>query len=475
MFFKPIRYAESGKPVEPMQDKSALGRTKAFVSDPLKMLRGIAQAGDGIVEAPMYVAGNPAYITDADLAHAILVKEYKTFIKAPRSIGILKRVLGMGLVTNNDIEFHKKQRKLAQPGFHFRRIQGFAETMVDYTDKVTSEWRDGEERDISDDMYKLTMYIVLKTLFDTDFEDVKEGADEIAHAIDIAQAVTIKRVRSLVQIPEWMPTKTNRMGQEATQTITRVIDGLIEQRRLPDGSYEDKGDLLSMLLLATYEDGSSMDRQQLRDELVTLFVAGHETTSNAMTWCFYLVATHPDIQERLYQEVSGALGDRLPTLEDLEQLPLTEMVIKETLRMYPPAWALNLRSATETTELGDYVIPAGRPLILSPYLFHYKPKYFPDPMTFDPDRFSPEREQSIHKHAYLPFGSGPRVCIGNSFAMMEARLILAIVVSRFHLELSPDQIVDTHAQITLSAKHGMRLKLSARRGEGAASQGTAAA
>ncbi len=462
MFYEPVKYAKNNQPVPVQGEKSMIKRTILFVKDSLALLKQLAQLEKGVIEFPALIAGVPYFITDADFAHEILVKQYKSFPKSVAPMKALNRVLGEGLVTITDIDNHKTQRKLIQPGFHFRKIQAFSETMVEYTNELVSEWQDGDVRDFSEDMHRLTMHIVLKTLFDTNASDMKQDASVIAKAILTMQEITIQRFRMPFQIPDSIPIKSNRECDKAMKTIGGVIDDLVASRQLPDGSYEDKGDLLSMMLLAEYEDGTHMDREQLKNELITMFAAGHETSSNAMTWALHLIALNPEVQERLYEEATSVFGGRSPMLEDLDKMPYNEMVMKEVLRMYPPAWGINLREAKEQIEIGEYILPAKRPLAISPYLFHYSPHYFPDPEKFDPERFSPEREKQIHKHAYIPFGGGPRVCIGQSFAMIETRLILAIATSRFQFFRVEGHEPQPKALVTLSSANGMKLKLKSR-------------
>jgi cytochrome P450 len=238
-----------------------------------------------------------------------------------------------------------------------------------------------------------------------------------------------------------------------------IIEQIIAERR---GTDEDKGDLLSMLMLAQDEDGSQMTDQQLRDEVVTLFAAGHETTSNVMTWLWYLLSQHPDVETKLHEELDQVLAGRAPTLADLQSLPYALMVIKETMRLYPPAWILNGRTAVEDIEIGGYLIPKGSRVFISPYAMHRLPQYFPDPEQFDPERWLPEREAALPKYAYIPFGGGPRVCIGNSFALMEAHLLLATIAQQYRLSLAPGQNIVPAALITMSPESGLRMRVEER-------------
>jgi cytochrome P450 len=400
------------------------------------------------------MVNNPDYIRE------VLVTKADSFPKAERDITILSKFLGNGLLTSEG-DFHKKQRKLAQPVFHRQRIQSYAETMVAYTNQVVGNWRDGESRQICDEMMSLTMFIVAKTLFDADMDDMAGEVETIGQAIEDLQAISNAEYRTFIILPEWVPTRNNRLRKKGRAVMYGIIDRLIAERRATavNGRIADTGDLLSMLLLAQDEDGRTMTDNQVRDELVTLFAAGHETTSNALAWSWYLLSQHPDVEARLHREVDEVLNGRLPTLQDLPQLPYTEMVLKESMRLYPPAWTLNTRQAVEDTAVGDYLIPKDRLIFVSPYVMHRRPEFFPDPERFDPERFTPGNEKELPRYAYVPFGAGPRVCIGNSFAMMEAHLILATIAQRFRLELDPAQEIELNPLITLSPKYGLKMRV----------------
>lgn len=246
--------------------------------------------------------------------------------------------------------------------------------------------------------------------------------------------------------------------------VNETIERIVAERRAKaiNGVVEDTGDLLSMLLLAQFEDGERMNDRQVRDEAVILFAAGHETTSNALTWTWYLLSQHPDVEAQLHHELNQELAGHSPSVAALGRLRYTKMVLKEAMRLYPPAWILNGRTAMENLKIGGYEIAAGSQVYVSPYMLHRLPDYFPDPERFDPERFEPVKEKEIPRYVYIPFGGGPRVCIGNSFAMMEAQPILATIAHRFALELAPGQVVEPLPQITLGANDGLKMQLRAR-------------
>ena len=392
-------------------------------------------------------------VSDPELIREVLVTQAANFPKDGRDVAILDRAIGHGLVSANGAE-HKRQRRLTQPAFHTRRIDAYAGTMVDYTTAMLDEWRDGQEMDVAEAMSSLTMFIVARTLFGADRVAMKDTAEGIGAAIHVIQAATNNEFQSPFLLPEWLPTAMNRQRRVARTVLYEIIDRLIAERRA-EGDAADSGDLLSMLLLSCDDAGDRMSDDEVRDQAVTLFVAGHETTSNALTWTWYLLSQHPAEEARLHAELDAALGGRPPVLADLPHLPYTLQVIKEAMRLYPPAWVVNIRRAAADTTLGSYAVKKGDRLWLSPFVMHRRPTFFPDPERFDPDRWTPERERALPKFAYMPFGGGARVCIGNGFALMEAHLIVAAVAQRYRLRLRPGHPIDLNAQITLSNHGGM--------------------
>ncbi len=391
--------------------------------------------------------------THPDHIYEVLVKNAASFYKDSdiknTKLG-LARFLGNGLLTS-DGEFWKRQRKLAAPALHAKRIAAYADTMVDYTARMLDGWVDGKEYSISHEMSSLTMMIVAKTLFNT---DVSGDIDRVGKALIEVQGVA----GPLPLMPPWVPTPQELRRREARRELDDIVYRFINEWR---EQREDRGDLLSMLLLAVDDDGSGMTDVQARDEAITLFLAGHETTANTLNWTWYLLARHPEIEAKLHEEVDSVLKGRTPTLEDLSSLPYTEMIIKESLRLYPPAWITG-RQAIEDVQIGEYLIPQGSIVNVVFYLSHHDPRWWDEPEAFKPERFSPENEANINKRAYTPFGGGPRVCIGNSFAMMEARLLLATIAQRYQLRLAPGQTVEMNPMITLNPKGGMPMTIKRR-------------
>ncbi len=397
----------------------------------------------------IYQLNNPDHI------QYVLVKHADQFQKTPALKNAARDSIGQGLLTS-DGELHKRQRRLVQPAFHHNRIAAYANTMVNYTDDMLHQWQNGKQISMLNEMMHLTMRIVGKTLFDT---DVTNDADNIGEAISVGIEAMSKRLARPLQLLEKLPTETNRKRREALKVIDETIIRFIEERQ---ASGEDKGDLLSMLLMAVDEqDGGQMTNKQVKDEAMTLFVAGHETTANALTWTFYLLGQHPEVEQKLAEEITTGLQGRLPTLADLPKLPYLEMVVKESMRMYPPAWTVS-REAQEDFELGGYTIPKGSVLMMSMYVVHHDARYWDQPDAFLPERFSAANEENIPKYAYFPFGGGPRVCIGNQFAMMEAELVLATIVQRYQLSLLPNQQIKLNPLVTLRPQPDIQMLVSKR-------------
>lgn len=438
-----------------------VGHIFEFGKDPLAFMRRALKSKKPVVD--FRVPGeNISLITSASLSHQILVKHYEDFRKAERDVGVMAHVLGGGLVTNNDYKSHKKQRKLAQPGFHFRRIQSYAKTMVDYTESYSQSWKSSEVRDVNDDMFKLTLFIVSKTLFNNDMNSMLAATDEIGKSMHELQVIMNKGFQSSFALPSWVPMLGQRKLQRSKTRLINAIQSMIDNRTNTDGTFNSGDDLLSMLLEAEYEDGTKMPHDLLMDELITLLSAGHETTSNSMSWLLYLLAKNPDAQERVFNEVTGVIKQGELSYEDLPRLTYTEQTIKEAMRIYPPAWTLNTRQANSDVVIDGILFKKDKMVFIAPYANHFNPEYFPNPEQFDPERFSPENEAELPRYAYMPFGGGNRVCIGNSFAMMENKIILAKLIETFRFELCEKTKIEPQPQVTLSNKGGMWLKVSRR-------------
>jgi len=440
-----------------------LGQMPNIADDPLKTLLNLALTYGPIVRFTLL--GRPiVLVSDPEYVREILVTKADRFPKAERDLAIMGPLLGYGLLTTNGAQ-QRTYRKLAQPAFHAKRITTYADTMVEFTQTMTQGWRDGATLDIGAEMLRTTMYIVAKTLFNADQASMAGVAEQIGTAIHQIQEISDYDFLWYGIIPQWLPTRLNRLRKPARSLLNTMIDGMIAERRTQavNGVIEDKGDLLSILMLAEDEQGRRLNDTEVREESINLFVAGHETTSNALTWTWYLLAQHPAVEAKLHAELDSVLAGRMPTLRDLGALPYTQQVLKEAMRLYPPAWTLNAREPAEDVTLDSgYTIPKGTQVFITPYVLHRLPRYFAEPDQFRPERFTPQFEESLPRYAYMPFGGGPRVCIGNAFAMMEAQLVLATVAQQYSLQLAPGAKVEPQPLITLTAKNGIPMQLTAR-------------
>lgn len=395
-------------------------------------------------------------ISDPELVQDVLVRRKNDFVKAERARNILENLLGNSLLLSVG-DYHAKQRKMIQPAFHANRIHAYGEQMVHSTERLLSMWEAGSERDIHIDMTQLTMEIVAVTLFGS---TVKEDAIKVGEAIATLQRNGTDILRRFVHLPHWMRRDFYNREAEANQALERLVKRFIDERRAQ--GMIDTGDLLSMLLLSEDDDGNRMSDREVRDEAITLFAAGHETTANALTWTWYLLSQHPDVEAKLHAELDTVLAGRRPTVNDLRSLPYTHQVIKEALRLYPPAWTLMVRQTVRDTRLGEYDIPAGWVVFVTPYIMHRHPDYWDEPTKFDPDRFAPNHADQIHRYQYFPFGGGEHVCIGNSFAMMEAALIVATIASRYRMTCVVDQPVQAKVMVTLMPRDGLQMRVEER-------------
>jgi cytochrome P450 len=431
-----------------------LGNLYTFRSNPLAFLSNAAREyGDlvyfRVAQQHMYLVNHPDYVRE------ILVANQGNFIKS-RGLRRAKLLLGEGLLTSEG-QHHLRQRRLVQPAFHRERLAGYASAMSECAVRWRDRWQAGSTLDVATEMPHLTLSIVARTLFSA---DVQSEASQIGAAM-----TTVLELFRLLLLPfseylDKLPLPYVRRFQKARARLDATIYGLIRERRK---SGEDTGDLLSMLLLAQDEDDRSvrMSDEQVRDEALTLFLAGHETTANALAWTWYLLSQHPEVERRLHSELDDVLQGRAPELADVPRLRYTEMILAEALRLYPPAWAIG-RMATGPFELGGFEIPAKSICILSPYLVQRDPRWFPNPENFDPDRWTPEARDARPKFSYFPFGGGARVCVGERFAWMEGVIVIAAIAQKWRLRLAPDQRVEPLPLITLRVKGGLRMITEAR-------------
>ncbi len=398
-------------------------------------------------------------ISHPDLIREVFVTQGRKFGRPIGAKLMRKLLLGNGLLTSEG-ELHLRQRRMMQPAFHRQRVAGYGRVMVEYAAKARERWAGlppGSTLDIAEEMMRLTLAVVSKTLFDA---DVEKEAPEVGAALSEMIELFDRTISPLHIFLDKIGVGPSRRQIEARETLNGIIYRIIRERR---ERLEDRGDLLSMLLLAVDDegDGGGMTDEQVRDEAMTLFLAGHETTALALTWMWYLLSQHPEVEARFHAELDETLGDRLPAFEDLPRLRYTEMIMAETLRLYPPAWIL-ARGVLEDCEIGGYRIPERSTIVMSPYVVHRDPRFYPDPERFDPERWTPEAKEARPKFAYFPFGGGNRVCIGEGFAWAEGMLILATLAQRWRLRLAPNHPVEPKALVTLRPKYGMKMIVSSR-------------
>ena len=392
----------------------------------------------------MYLVNRPDFIEE------VLVTSQANFTKS-RMLQRAKILLGEGLLTSEG-DFHIRQRKMIQPAFYRDRLTRYASDMVACTQIAQGRWKPGETLDIAQEMMRLTLSIVGRTLFT---RDVESEAADVGSALTAILDTFTTMMSPFAGIMQKLPLPSVRRADRARAVLDRTIYRMIDERRR---SGEDRGDLLSMLILASDESDGRMTDRQVRDEALTLFLAGHETTATALTWTFYLLSQSPEVELKLREELAAVLGGRAPGYEDLPQLTYTEMVLAESMRLYPPAWAVG-RMVKKQYRLYNHQLSPGAICIMSPYVMHRHPRYYPDPERFDPQRFTAEAKQSRPKFAYFPFGGGPRVCIGERFAWMEGVLLLATILQNWRMRLVPGQVIEPHPQITLRTRYGVKMTL----------------
>jgi cytochrome P450 len=386
-------------------------------------------------------------ISDPELIEHVLVKDHRNFVKNSFFWRQVTAVFGKGILTSEG-DFWHRQRRLAAPAFTGHRLARYGEVMVRQTQRMLAGWEVGQERDLHADMMGLTLRIAAETLFGS---EVEEDIDEIDHAVNaLAEEIATRMARPFV-IPDSVPLPGHIRYRRGLRRIEQVIARMINKRR---SQSEDTGDLLSMLMQARDEHGYPMSDQQLRDEAITIFLAGHETTALALSWAWHLLTEHPDLEEELAADVSGTLGGEPATVEDLARLRLAEHVVLESMRLYPPAWLVG-REALHDCNVGEYAVPEGTTIYMSPWVIHRSSSYFEEPEKFRPDRWRGDLAKQLPRFAYFPFGGGPRVCIGNRFAMMEAVLVLATMVQQFRIERVNGHPVRPLPSITLRPKGGV--------------------
>lgn len=427
-----------------------MGSSLSFSRDPLGFLQKTAAYGDiaqfHVGKIPLFLVNRPEYI------HTVLVGRAKDFHKS-LAFERMRPLLGNGLLTSED-EFHHRQRRLAAPAFHHERIQRYAEMMIDYAVRTSRRWEEGRTVDMAAEMMRLTLAVAGKSLFNA---DVEQDAKEIGSALREVLLAMNRMSSPFANLLDRLPLPSNRRTAEGIRTLDRIVYRMIAERR---ASGEDRGDLLSMLLAARDEegDGRGMSDKQLRDEVMTIFLAGHETTAVALTWTWYLLSQNPEAEEKLHAELAEVLGGQAPAPQDLPRLTYTRRVFSEALRMFPPAFATG-RKALKEVAFGDVILPAGSTVLVSQWVTHHDERWWTEPWKFNPDRWTPELEARRPKFAYFPFGGGTRICIGEQFAWTEGILVLAALAQTWQPRLVEGFRPVPQPMVTLRQKAGMQMVL----------------
>ncbi|RJT00211.1 cytochrome P450 [Halococcus sp. IIIV-5B] len=400
-------------------------------------------------QGPVYQLNHPD-----DIEH-VLVHNNTNYVKGQQFQRVLGPLTGNGIL-NSEGEAWRRNRHLVQPSFHPKRIQVYAEMMTEFTDTMLADWQDGETRAIHEDMMELTLRIVSQALFGV---DIDRYVDDIERAVNAFLPATSSLPNLL--LPEAVPLPSRRKMARARETLDGVVDEIIREKRADPGEH----DVISMLLAARDDDGDPLSDEQIRDEVITLITAGHETTAVSLTYTTYLLAQHPEAEAKLVAEIDSVLDGERPTMADLPDLTYTERVVKESMRLFPPVPGI-VREAEAADELGGYPIPAGAKVFMNQWVVHRDARWYDDPLAFDPDRWTRTFEKSLPHLAYFPFSAGPRRCIGDRFAMLEARLLLATVYQDYHLELASDRNLEVVPTVTSRPKEPVSMVVHERSATG---------
>ncbi|MGK0383876.1 MAG: cytochrome P450 [Bacteroidia bacterium] len=396
-------------------------------------------------------------VSNPDMVKHIIQDNNRNYIKS-YGYRVLKVLLGEGLLTSEG-DFWRKQRKLIQPGFHKERLSSFVQIYADLGQELVDKWNqveDGANVDVSKDFMVTTLNIVSRSMFSTDVDDAMEVVNR---EFDYANERLIERIKNPFPMPLWMPLPKTVREKKSYDSVKNVVAEIIEKRRSSNQKY---GDLLAMLMeIEDADTGEKMSNQQIQDEVITIFLAGHETTAVALTWLAHCLDENPEVVEKLLEEEKTVLNGRTPTIDDLRSLEYTRMVIDETLRLYPPAWIIG-RHSLDSDKLGEYDIPKDTNCLIPVYYIHRDPKHWDEPLKFKPERFSKENSKGRHKFVYFPFGGGPRLCIGNNFALMEMQVIIPMIVRAFKLNKSKNFKVKKDPLITMRPTPHMKMTVGKR-------------
>ncbi len=444
-----------------------MGVIPQFRRDPLGFTRRAARE-HGDITRLCFGPAESWLLNHPDLIKRVLQEHNKNYKRNDFLINVLKLVSDENLFTSNG-EFWLRQRRLMQPAFHRQRIMGFGQIMVEQSQHALDRWAQlppQQSIQVDDEMMRIALGIVGRALFSV---DLSAEASVFGPAFTISSEYFNYRLNHLLFVPLFIPNRRNRQFKQSVRTVNGHLDALIQSRRNTPhhlspraGAEPEGGDLLSMLMQARdAETGATMSDEQIRNEAGTMIFAGHETTANTLTWAFYLLSQNPEAEQKLHDELTRVLGSRAPTADDLPNLRYTRMVVDETLRLYPPAWGIS-RQAIESDQLGEFTIPAKTGVFIAPYVTHRDPRWWDNPEQFDPERFTSERSAGRPPLAYVPFGAGPRMCIGNVFALTEATLVLATIAQRYRLRVAPNYNVEPLPIFTLRVKGGLPMLLEKR-------------
>ncbi|MFL5318485.1 MAG: cytochrome P450 [Myxococcaceae bacterium] len=448
------------EPTGPKAESLLLGHLPEIRRNPLQFILRTGREYPGIAKLRMGTL-RAHLISDPEAVKRVLQDHVQNYTKDHLSYTFMRYVLGNGLLTSQGT-FWLRQRRLAQPAFHRQRIAGMAKVMTDGATDLVRRWSEdpNEPRDIVEEMMQLTVQVASNALFGTGVE--RSQIDRVSSSFNVLSAQLVERFRTFRLVPPVLPTKYDREFRTAHRTLNEVVREIVAAKR---AHFEDTGDLLSMLMLAKDEDtGEQMTDEQLRSEVTTMLLAGHETTATALSWLWAMLEQNPEAERKLHAELAQVLGGRTPTFEDVPKLAYTKMVIEETMRLYPPVYVLS-RQVKEDDVLCGFRIRKGSAVDLSPYLMHRLPQYWDAPDEFRPDRFTSEEQAKRPRFLYMPFLGGPRQCIGNNFAMMEAQLVVATIAQQFAPRTLDGKVPEADPLVTLRPRGGLHMRPLTRRSE----------
>ncbi|MDE3110308.1 MAG: cytochrome P450 [Acidobacteriota bacterium] len=422
--------------------------------DPLNSMRRMALDYGDVVRFEV-MKRERILLNHPELIYQVLVLQHAKFHKSELTRRITGRMLGQGLLISEG-DFWRRQRRLVQPAFHRARLNGYAATMLELTEAHIRDWRDGDRRNMAEEMMALTLGVAVSTLFGS---ALPVDAAEVGRAMTFLMRYSLRRQRSPIRIPETWPTPKNRRANRELAFVDSLVYRIISERQAADNG--SGNDLLGLLMSAMDEDGSQMNRQQLHDEAMTLFIAGHETTGQMLSWAWYALSENPGAEAKLHDELSAALDGRAPSAADFARMPYLRAVMNEVLRLYPPAY-ITARETVEPVQLGGYEFAPGTTILFSQWVTHRDPRFFDDPDAFRPERWLDGLEDRLPPGAYIPFGAGPRRCIGEGFALLEAATVIATLARRFSFRLLPGHPVIPEPLVTLRSRNGIHMQLQSR-------------